>query len=160
MRKTPQRRGVARLESNDASHHSPPLHSPNAEVLTNKNKDRPECKHSPVLFLSVRSRRLAQSIRIIRTQRGLNNSALAILLELLLVALILQFIRITPAKKAPVIISLSGVITGIVASGLALYHYTDIIASFIENCNMFFKIYTQYFQKAWQTSCFFESNLL
>ena len=88
-------------------------------------------------------------VGIIPTQRDLNNSALVILSELLLVALISQFIRIIPAKKAPVIISLSGVITGIVASGLALYHYTDIIASFIENCNMFFKIYTQYFQKAW-----------
>ena len=97
---------------------------------------------------------------IIPTQRDLNNSALVILFELLLVALISQFIRIIPAKKAPVIISLSGVITGIVASGLTLYHYIDIIASFIGNCNMFFKIYTQYFQKAWQTSCFLENNLL
>jgi len=86
---------------------------------------------------------------VIPTQRDLNNSALAILFELLLVALISQFIRIIPAKKAPVIISLSGVITGIVASGLALYHYINIIASFIGNCNMFFKIYTHYFQKAW-----------
>ena len=43
------------------------------------------------------------------TQRDLNNSALVILFELLLVALISQFIRIIPAKKAPVIISLSEV---------------------------------------------------
>ena len=92
--------------------------------------------------------RLSGIIYFIPTQRDLNNSALVILFELLLVALISQFIRIIPAKKAPVIISLSGVITGIVASGLTLYHYIDIIASFVGNCNMFFKIYTQYFQKS------------
>lgn len=120
-----------------------PLRHFTAEKKTAQNRCRK--RSNPQNF----SKYGLSSSEIIPTQRDLNNSALVILFELLLVALISQFIRIIPAKKASVIISLSGVITGIVASGLTLYRYTDIIASFIGNCNMFFKIYTQYFQNAW-----------
>ena len=83
-----------------------------------------------------------------RTWRGLNNSAYAILLFVSLSVLILRCICIILCKNALVIILLSRLITRIISPWIIWKWYVCIIAYLTSNYNTFFKIHTQYLQKA------------